>query len=326
MGTVTDLIDGTQRPRSTASAPPGGPALALANPEAPAAWLAASAAAQRSGVQVVELTDLDQLRAVQALFDGIWHPAPSNPPVTVELMRALAKAGNPLTGAYADGVLIGACVGFFAAPAGTSLHSHVTGVAASAQRRSVGRALKLHQRAWALDRGITRITWTFDPLVRRNAWFNLGRLGATPIEYLPDFYGAMEDTINGADASDRLLTAWTLDSGPVVRAVAGEPLTVDLTALRAAGAVAVVAAGPDERPAVQAGDPGVPWLVAVPPDVEELRARDTALAAEWRVAVRSALAGALAAGGRVRGFAREGWYVVDGAGSPAATEAGRATS
>ena len=323
MGTVTDLIDGTPRPRSTV---PGGPALALASPAAPAAWMVASAAAERSGVQVVELTDLDDLREVQALFEGIWHPAPGNPPVTVELMRALSKAGNPLTGAYADGQLIGACVGFFAAPSGTALHSHVTGVAPSAQRRSVGRTLKLHQRAWALDRGITTITWTFDPLVRRNAWFNLGRLAATPVEYLPDFYGAMEDTINGADQSDRLLTAWALDSAPVVRAVAGEPLTVDLGALRAAGAVAVVSAGPDERPVLRPGTPGVPWLVAVPADVEGMRGRDAALAAEWRVAVRTALAGALATGGRVRGFAREGWYVVDGAGSPAVPEAGRATS
>lgn len=313
MGSVTDLIDATPPP----------PLTVVSTAAARAAADVATEAAARSGVQVVELTALDDLRAVQALFDSIWHPAPDNPPVTVELMRALTKAGNPLTGAYADGVLVGACVGFFAAPSGTALHSHVTGVVPAAQRRSVGRALKLHQRAWALRHGITRITWTFDPLVRRNAWFNLGRLAAGPVEYLPDFYGPMEDTINASDQSDRLLTRWDLDSPAVVRAAAGEPCTVDLGAVRAAGAVAVVSTGPGDGPVVAPAPPGVPWLVAVPPDVEGLRARDPALAAEWRMAVRTALGGALSAGAQVLGFAREGWYVVDGAAPRRAPEAGR---
>jgi predicted GNAT superfamily acetyltransferase len=276
---------------------------------------AAAALARRSGVRIVELIGLDTLREVQALFDAIWHPAPDNRPVTVELMRALAKAGNPVTGAYDGPAMVGASVGFFAAPSGTALHSHVTGVAASAQRRGVGRALKLHQRAWALERGITRISWTFDPLVRRNAWFNLGRLAATPLEYLPDFYGQMDDSINGGDRSDRLLACWELDGEAVVRAVAGEPLTVDLRALQEAGAVAVVSPGPDGGPQVTAGPPGAPRLVAVPPDVEALRRSDPGRAAAWRFAVREALGG----GARVRGFAREGWYVVDG---PAGAGAG----
>jgi predicted GNAT superfamily acetyltransferase len=225
----------------------------------------------------------------------------------------MTKAGNPLSGAYDGTQLVGASVGFFAAPTGTALHSHVTGVARSAQLRSIGRALKLHQRAWALERGITRISWTFDPLVRRNAWFNLGRLAATALEYLPDFYGRMGDSINGSDSSDRLLTSWALDSEAVVRAAAGEPLRVDLPALRAAGAVAAVSPGPDGGPVVTAAPPGMPRLVAVPPDVEALRVSDPDLAAAWRLAVR----GALGDGARVRGFSREGWYVVEAPEGPA---------
>jgi predicted GNAT superfamily acetyltransferase len=280
----------------------------VSTPLAESAARAAAALARRSGVRIVELADLDALREVQALFDAIWHPTPDNRPVTVELMRAMGKAGNPVTGAYDGPHLVGASVGFFAAPSGTALHSHVTGVAASAQRRSIGRALKVHQRAWALERGITRISWTFDPLVRRNAWFNLGRLAATPLEYLPNFYGQMHDTINGDDQSDRLLACWALDSEAVLRAVAGEPLTVDLEALRAAGAVAVVSPGPDGGPLVTPAPPGVPRLVAVPPEVETLRRSNPGRAVAWRLAVREALSG----GARVRGFAKEGWYVVDG--------------
>jgi predicted GNAT superfamily acetyltransferase len=312
---VTDLIDELAATRSAHDRDVVG-----------AAELAAGTAAGAAGVRVVELADLTALHEVQALFDAIWRPVPTNRPVTVEFMRALAKAGNPVTGAYDGEQLVGASVGFFAAPCGTSLHSHVTGVAATAQRRSVGRALKLHQRAWALARGVSRITWTYDPLVRRNAWFNLARLGATPLEYLPDFYGAMHDAVNGADSSDRLLTAWALDSEPVVRAVAGEPVLLDLVALRAAGAVAVVSPGPDGGPVQTPAPAGVPRLVGVPPDVEALRAASPELAAQWRLAVRHALGGALDGGARVLGFAREGCYVVDDGPPVVVPETGRTPS
>jgi predicted GNAT superfamily acetyltransferase len=239
---------------------------------------------------------------------------------------ASARMNSTVTGAYDGEQLVGASVGFFAAPCGTSVHSHITGVAPAAQRRSIGRALKLHQRAWALARGVSRITWTYDPLVRRNAWFNLARLGATPLEYLPDFYGVMGDAVNGADSSDRLLTAWALDSEPVVRAVAGEPVVPDLAALRAAGAVAVVSPGPDGGPVLTSAPSGVPRLVAVPPDVEALRAASPELAAQWRLAVRAALGDALDGGARVLGFAREGCYVVDGGVPAVVPETGRTPS
>ena len=50
--------------------------------------------------------------------------------------------------------------------------------------------------------------------MRRNAWFNLGVLGAEVHEYLVDFYGPIDDAINAGDESDRLLVAWpTVDDG-----------------------------------------------------------------------------------------------------------------
>ena len=67
------------------------------------------------------------------------------------------------------------------------------------------------------------IVWTFDPLVARNAWFNLARLGALPTGYLEDFYGPMTDAINAGMASDRLLLTWRLDDPAVAAACAGRP-------------------------------------------------------------------------------------------------------
>jgi predicted GNAT superfamily acetyltransferase len=268
----------------------------------------ADAAAQSAGVIVRALSDLAELEQVVALFSDIWGRA-DNPPMTLELLRAFTKAGNYVGGAFEGGRLLGACVGFFHAPNEDTLHSHIAGVSRSAGGRSIGFALKLHQRAWALAHGVAEIAWTFDPLVSRNAYFNLAKLGARPTEYLTNFYGAMSDTINGADDSDRLLVRWRLLDPGVVVACAGGGTGAVADEELAAGAVVALGIGPDGRP-----DPGrldgATSLVAVPHDIERLRVTDPALAWRWRSAVRHTLTTLVARGGRIDGFDKAGWYVV----------------
>jgi predicted GNAT superfamily acetyltransferase len=270
----------------------------------------AQAAATAAGVDVRELHEVAELRLVQRLFEDIWRPVPdSPPPASAELLVALAHAGNYVAGAWAGERLAGACMGFLSAPPRRALHSHIAGVAPGTQRRGVGFALKLHQRAWALDRGLPLAVWTFDPLVARNAWFNLTKLGADASEYLADFYGPMTDAINAGDASDRLLVDWRLDDPRVAAACAGSPAEPDPRALRAAGAQLALDQAADGLPVAGRADAPV-LLVRVPPDVEGLRASDPAAASRWRHAVREVLGGLLAGGATVTGFARPGCYVV----------------
>jgi predicted GNAT superfamily acetyltransferase len=125
---------------------------------------------------------------------------------------------------------LAAVCGFFGNPAKGGLHSHVAGVAHAGHGRGIGFALKLHQRAWALHQGVDHISWTFDPLVRRNAYFNMTKLAARPARYLTNFYGPMGDVINGSGDTDRLMVDWDLTSPPVDAAVRGRPLRVDGTA------------------------------------------------------------------------------------------------
>jgi predicted GNAT superfamily acetyltransferase len=241
-----------------------------------------------------EITELAGLIRITELFNEIWHPA-SIPPISTEMLRALSKAGNYVCAAFEGEAIVGACAGFFGPPAEKVLHSHIAGVAASASGRNIGYALKMHQREWALRHGVTAIEWTFDPLVARNAYFNIGKLGGLPTEYLPDFYGAMDDGINGDDESDRLLLRWDLTAPhPEQDTPSGS-----------------VALGRDERgdPVLGSADGDI-VLVAVPLDIEALRLRDPGQAKEWRMAVREVLGGLLGAGARVTGFDRDGWYVL----------------
>src|ERR687886_297223 len=132
---------------------------------------------------------------------GSW-PMDTTAPDPPEATQAAVAAA--ITGTR----LVAASAGFFTAPPECALHSHITGVAPTDAHRGIGFALKLHQRAWALARGVRLVVWTFDPLVARNAWFNLAKLGALPTAYLESFYGAMSDGINAGEESDRVLVDW----------------------------------------------------------------------------------------------------------------------
>lgn len=281
------LPRGTRQPdRVTSTALPG---TRPATPSSAAEQ--AQECAARAGVRISPLDTLAGVQAAAALFAHVWRSEPATPPLAAEVMRAVEHAGGYVVGAYAGDRLVGASSGFLGLAGSTPvLHSHISGV--SEPGRGIGLALKLHQKAWALDRGISSITWTFDPLVRRNAWFNLAKLGAVGVEYLVDFYGPMSDGVNGGESSDRLFTRWDLTAAPLPAAVDGALLLLD----ERDGAPAPVAATPRGRP----------LLVALPEDVEGLRATQAAVARDWRLAVRDALVPAFADGYRARGITRDG--------------------
>jgi predicted GNAT superfamily acetyltransferase len=216
-----------------------------------------------------------------ALMQRVWGTP--TPLVNVEMLTAISHSGGYVAAAFADDRMVGASVGFLADHHGDpALHSHVTGVVDSLRHAGIGRAIKLHQRAWAAERGLRWITWTFDPLVRRNAWFNIAVLGADVDAYLPSFYGEMTDAINAGDESDRLLMAWDVAAPVPARPREGHDVTD-------------------------------PILVPTPADVVELRRTDPQAVAAWRSQTREALTSALATGGRVLGFTRDGAYVIGSA-------------
>lgn len=253
-----------------------------------------------SGIVVRELHEVGEYPQVVRLFGGIWGNGLQ--PVTIEMMRALAHSGNYVAGAFDGERLVGASIAFLAMPAGRALHSHITGAAVG---RGVGLALKRHQREWALARGIDLITWTYDPLVRRNAHFNLVKLGARPEEYLPSFYGPMEDAINAGDETDRMLAVWRLDAPHVAALARGEPCPVAVPPDAAVGLESR-----DGRPAQGRCDAPV-VLVEVPPDIETMRRRDPGAAKAWRYALRDVLGGLLGEGARIIGFHDKSYYVVE---------------
>jgi predicted GNAT superfamily acetyltransferase len=217
------------------------------------AWDVAERAAKEAGVQVRPLTELREADEVIRVMRETWGEPQLLPR---ELVRAFQSSGNAPLGAFDGDRLVGYVLGFLGAEEGSVfLHSHMLAVIPGVRSGGVGYALKLAQRAAALDLGLTVARWTFDPLVARNAYLNIAKLGAVADRFHRDHYGEMGDLLNRGDRSDRLEARWDLPREPGPRAVTSKDAVV----------------------------------VEIPAEYPELRDRDPAEAARWRDAVAERL-------------------------------------
>lgn len=261
-----------------------------------------------------------ECEAAAALMCEVWHVPPGGSIVDANTMVALAHSGNYVAAAYSrrphpsghraqtadretmieeairEG-MIGVALGWFAAELGrrpgAAVHSHIAGVRPGLASKGVGFALKLDQRRWCLERGVGLITWTFDPLVARNAHFNIARLGVAIGNYRVNQYGTMRDGLNTGQQSDRVLCTWDI-TAPV-----GGRALVDLP-----DAPLVIAAESDGGPSavrLPSAGPGA-CRVAIPIDAESLTRADPDAHSRWRLAVRTAFTGLLDTGWSVVGF------------------------
>ena len=256
-----------------------------------------------AAVEVRELTTPDECHASGDLYAEVWGLPPAETPMAGEVLIALAHSGNYVVGAYApSGALVGGAAAWFGVDEedGTRfLHSHVAGVTAASQGLGVGMALKQHQRRWCRERGVAEIRWTFDPLVRRNAWFNLTRLGAVGVRYVEDYYGGLQDGINAGGATDRMVVHWAVEQ-PDERASGS-----------GAGAYPVLDVARGDAPVIVDPDPpDVDLAVWLPEDIVALRRTDPALAGQWRLAQRAVLGPAMAKGYRATSVNPEGWLLL----------------
>jgi predicted GNAT superfamily acetyltransferase len=235
--------------------------------------------------QVRLLTELNEFEDAVEVIARVWGRS-GGALLPVELLRAYAHAGDPVIGAYepSSDELIGICLGFLAAPDANDvhLHSHMTGVVPGTQHRGIGVALKSRQRDWCLERGITDVRWTVDPILAANAWFNIQKLGATAHTYLPEFYGEMADDLNRGEVTDRLEMTWAVNSDRVAAALSGN------------------------SPNGRAPERTVP----IPSDYRQIRQNDPELAAKLRLEVRNGLMSAFDDGLEISGFSRERGYLL----------------
>src|SRR5207249_1161289 len=196
------------------------------------------------------------------------------------------SAGGVLLGAFDEhGVLVGFCYGFIGLRDRELLfYSHMAGVRPGLQDRDIGFLLKRAQRQAALDRGLDRMVWTFDPLQSLNASFNLRKLGVTASRYYVDYYGEMPDAINRGVPSDRLEVDWWLRDPAVEARLTGDAsprswpdAPAALVGIRRGDTLAPDIAPDLDQPVVR---------VEVPTTFGDIKTRAPELALSWRMASR----------------------------------------
>ena len=175
-----------------------------------------------SAITIRALTSLDEIHALPDLQRSAWEKIPDRELIPSHLFRGATVNGNLLLGAFAGEQMVGFVLGIMGwadwlNPPVLQLYSATMGVLADYQSHGVGYKLKLAQREWALQRGIKLVTWTYDPLLARNAWLNVGKLGVICGRYHPHFYGPDED---------RLHVEWWLESARVRERVEARPRTL----------------------------------------------------------------------------------------------------
>jgi predicted GNAT superfamily acetyltransferase len=258
----------------------------------------ADAAASAAGVRVELAEDPQRLHAIAELLSTVWATAPGQDPLPHHVLRAVSHSGGAVHVASSSGGLVGAAAAIFGPPESRSAYSLIA--AASRSDRGTGFALKQAQRAWALEHEVTSLVWTFDPLVSRNARFNLVKLGAVAREYLVNFYGLLNDAMNAGDETDRLTAVWSLAGPRASEAARGRPAEPCAPENPPSGTA------PDGGPLAAYDADGL-WC-RVPTDIVTLRRTDPVLAMQWRVAVRDVLRPAMAAGVVATGMTHDGWY------------------
>mgnify|MGYP000365228398 CR=1 FL=1 len=222
------------------------------------------------------LSDINQAREI---FDRTWAPVNSTE-VTPNLLQAMVHSGSYLSGAFIDNKIIGAAFAFPATNGGLHLHSHMTAVLPEYRDKGVGYALKIDQWNWAKKKNYSHLSWTFDPLVRRNAKLNIAKLGVDISDYFPNFYGDMPDALNAGDESDRLMVSWRTDiDAPKARELITKPETGDI-------------------------------LIEIPEDIVAIRSKNQSESMKWRRQVREQFLAAFEKNGKVIGFSANNEYVV----------------
>ena len=213
------------------------------------------------------------------IFDKTW-PMDAGTEITPNLLQAMVHSGAYLSGAFIDKKCVGASFAFPATTGGLHLHSHMTAVLDNYRDQGVGFALKIDQWNWAKKNNYQEITWTFDPLVARNAKLNLIKLGINISAYYPNFYGEMPDALNAGDESDRVMASWkVVGDQPITKSVITNPENSDT-------------------------------LIKIPEDIVAIRSKDKSENLKWRHRVREEFMRAFEKGGKVVGFSANNEYVV----------------
>ena len=247
----------------------------------------------------------EDMAAVEGLQREVW-PGSETDVVPAHMLITAIHNGGLVLGAFVGERMVGFIFGFPGlekTPDGPRAKhcSHMMGIRPDSRDSGIGFALKRAQWQMVRHQGLDHITWTYDPLMSRNAYLNIARLGAVCSTYRRSEYGEMRDGLNLGLPSDRFQVDWWIHSRRVQRRLskrARKPLMLEH--FEKAGIQPLYELkgdSTDPRPPEHFSAPeGHLLLAEIPPDFLKLKEADFSLARDWRFFSREVFETAFAAG------------------------------
>ena len=261
-------------------------------------------------IRVIESPE--DMTAVEALQRVVW-PGSETDVVPAHMLITAVHNGGLLVGAFADEQLVGFVFGFpgieFTPDGPRPKHcSHMMGIHPGQRDSGIGFALKRAQWQMVRHQGLDHITWTYDPLLSRNGYLNIAKLGAVCNTYRRSEYGDMRDGLNAGLPSDRFLVDWWINTRRVDRRLskrARRPLKLDDFSKAELHPLYSLQLRADQLPRPpEHFSPlnGNLTLAEIPSDFGSLKNVDFSLARDWRFFSREVFETAFAAGYIVTDF------------------------
>jgi predicted GNAT superfamily acetyltransferase len=247
----------------------------------------------------------EDMTLVEELQRAIW-PGSEIDVVPMHVLITVAHNGGLVLGAFKDETMIGFVLGFPGlekTPDGPRPKhcSHMMGIHPDHRDGGIGFALKRAQWQMARHQSLDHITWTYDPLLSRNAYLNIAKLGAVCTTYRRAEYGDMRDGLNAGLPSDRFQVDWWINTRRVERRLGKRSRpTLKLAHIARSGLrpfYALQTSGDDlPRPPEHLPHFEDRMLLAeIPGDFPALKSADFALARDWRFFTRELFETAFAA-------------------------------
>lgn len=248
-------------------------------------------------IVVRPLADAAERQACVALQEATWGDGFVDR-VPSSILMIAQETGGVASGAFHGDTLVGFVFGISGIRDGRRVHwSDMLAVLPAFRDRGIGYQLKSHQRDLLLANGIETVFWTFDPLVARNAYLNLLRLGVIARTYKRDLYGRATSPLHASIGTDRLLAEWWIASDRVRRSLAGERTPRSTATARGLINPPTPGDAPHPAPGDATLDPDAEEIeIAIPGDIQALKDADPALGQAWRENVRAAFEAAFRAG------------------------------
>ncbi len=178
-----------------------------------------------SDIEIKKLSGLAEYAQLMELQKSVWMLDDYGDCLPEHVMIALKDIGGLTLGAFNGDRIIGFMIAIpgYDEEHGFYHRSHILGIEQEYRSQNIAYKIKKVHRNHAVEMGVSKIDWTYDPLLGPNASLNIAKLGGIVRTYKLNEYGENmggSKMVSGVP-SDRFLCEWFINSERVKERMSG---------------------------------------------------------------------------------------------------------